>query len=131
MKKIEQKIIFKASCHKVYEMLMDSEKHAEFTGEEAEISREVGGKIKAYGDYVEGENLELIEDKKIVQKWRSSDFPEGQYSKAIFELKDVDGKCELNFTQEDVPDEEYEGLKDGWDDFYWNPMKELLEGEHE
>ncbi len=45
---------------------MDSQKHSEFTGEEANISREVGGKFNAFGDYIMGINLELVPDKKII-----------------------------------------------------------------
>ena len=69
-KNLNQAIIFKASPNQVYEALMDSKKHAKFTGDKAEISREVGGKISAYGGFIEGENLELVQDKKITQKWR-------------------------------------------------------------
>jgi len=51
---------------------MDSKKHEEFTGESAQISRRVGGAIHAYSGYIEGTNVELIPDAKIVQEWRGS-----------------------------------------------------------
>ena len=41
-KTIEQSVTFNASPHDVYEALMDSEKHSQFTGAKALISREVG-----------------------------------------------------------------------------------------
>ncbi len=41
-KSIKQKISFNASAHDVYETLMDSKKHAMFTGGVAKISRKVG-----------------------------------------------------------------------------------------
>ena len=68
-KTINQLITFKASTHDVYEALMDSKKHAEFTKGPAEISTEVGGAFSVHGEYITGENLELEQDKKIVQKW--------------------------------------------------------------
>lgn len=40
-KTIEQTVTFKAVPHDVYEALMDSEKHSEFTGARANISQEV------------------------------------------------------------------------------------------
>lgn len=86
-KTIRQIVVFKASPHDVYEALMDSKKHSKFTGAKAIISREVGGKINAYDGYIEGVNVELVPDKKIVQKWRGSDWPEGHYSTATFELE--------------------------------------------
>jgi uncharacterized protein YndB with AHSA1/START domain len=70
---IRQTISFKASPHKIYEMLMDSRTHARFTGGKASISRKSGGKFTAYDNYISGTNIELVCDKKIVQYWRASD----------------------------------------------------------
>lgn len=72
-RKISQSVTLKASPHDVYEALMDSKKHAKFTGGKASISREVGGKFSAFNGYAEGINLQLVPDKKIVQSWRASD----------------------------------------------------------
>jgi activator of HSP90 ATPase len=123
---IRQTITFRASPHEVYEMLMDSQKHAKFTGSPAKISRKVGGKISAYDGYITGENVELIEDKKIVQLWRGSDWPEGVVSKATFALKKVKGGTKLTFTQAGVPAAQFASIKQGWIDFYWEPMKAML-----
>jgi activator of HSP90 ATPase len=126
-KTIKQSVMIKASPHEVYEALMDSKKHAKFTGGKAVISREVGGKFSAFGGYSEGVNLELVPDKKIVQSWRADDWPEGHYSKATFALKAVAGGTELTFTQSEVPEEFYDDIAQGWQDYYWAPMKEMLE----
>lgn len=126
-KTIKQTAVFKASSHEVYEALMDSKKHSEFSGEDASISRKVGGKISAYSGYIDGENLELVKDKKIVQKWRGSDWPERHYSTATFELKKVPGGTKLIFTQTEVPEEFCKDVSDGWKEFYWEKMKRMLE----
>lgn len=44
---IRQTVTLKASPRDVFEMLMDSRKHAKFTGASAIISRTVGGAIRA------------------------------------------------------------------------------------
>jgi activator of HSP90 ATPase len=126
-KTIRQTVTFKASPHEVYEALMDSRKHARFTGAGASISREVGGKFTAYGGSLQGENLELVPDAKIVQTWRSDDWPEGHHSRATFSLSKVAGGTRLTFTQTGVPEEFYEDIKQGWIDYYWEPMKGMLE----
>ena len=128
-KTIKQSVTFKATPHEIYQMLMDSTKHSKFTESSASISRKVGGKISAYDGYINGVNLELIADKKIVQKWRGSDWPDGHYSIATFELKKVNGGTKLMFTQTDVPEDHYLSIKDGWREHYWNKMKKLLEEE--
>ena len=84
---IHQSIIFMASPHDVYEALMDSEKHAAFSGGKATISREIGGTITAYDDYITGRNIELIPDRKIVQDWRAVDWPERPCGSAPATLK--------------------------------------------
>ena len=86
---IKQTVTFKASPHEVYEALMDSKKHAAFTGGKASISREVGGSIMAYDEYITGKNIELVPDQKIVQDWRAVDWPEGYYSRVTFVLTAV------------------------------------------
>jgi activator of HSP90 ATPase len=127
MKKITQTIIFNASPHDVFELLMDSKKHSAFTGDNAVISRKVGGKFKAYGDYITGENLKIVDDKKIVQTWRASDWPDGIYSKVVFELVKSGKNTKLIFSQEGVPKENYAEIKQGWIEFYWDPIKKFLE----
>jgi activator of HSP90 ATPase len=126
-KTVRQSVTIKASADDVYEALMDSKKHAKFTGDKASISRKVGGKFSAFDGYAEGTNLELVPDKKIVQSWRASDWPEGHYSKATFSFKEVAGSTRLTFTQTGVPEEQYEDISQGWRDYYWAPMKQMLE----
>jgi activator of HSP90 ATPase len=126
-KTIRQTATFKASPHAVYEILMDEKQHGRFTGGEAKISRKIGGKFTIYGGNIEGVNLELVPDKKIVQSWRYSDWPAGHYSKATFALELVGKGTRLTFTQTDVPDDKYEDIKQGWKDYYWEPMKAMLD----
>jgi activator of HSP90 ATPase len=126
-KTIHQTVTFKATPHDVYETLMDSKKHAELVGAEAKISKKVGAKFSIYGGEIQGVNLELVPDSKIVQSWRYSDWPEGHYSKATFSLEESKGATKLTFTQTEVPEELYEDVAQGWRDYYWSPMKEMLE----
>ncbi len=126
-KPIHQTIIFKVSPHEVYEALMDSKKHAAFSGGKARISRKVGGAIMAYDDYITGKNVELIPDLKIVQTWRAVDWPEGYYSRVVFLFTAVPEGTRLDFTHTDVPEGTEEEFTQGWIDNYWEPMKVFLE----
>ena len=125
-KTIRQSVTLKTTPHQVYEALMDSKKHAKFTGGKATISRKVGGKFLVFDEYAEGVNLELIPDEKIVQTWRASDWSEGQFSKVTFALKEVSGGTRLTFTQSGVPEDQYEDVSQGWKDYYWTPLKNML-----
>jgi len=123
---IQQTVTFKASPHDVYELLMDSAKHAAFSGEAANISREMDGEFSAYGGYITGKNLELVPDRKIVQTWRAVDWPENHFSTVTFLLLPIPGGTSLNFTQSDVPDDTEAEFEQGWIDNYWTPMKKAL-----
>ena len=124
---IRQSVTFKASANEVYEALMDSKKHAKFTGSVVQMSRRVGSKFGVYGGDIQGVNLELVPDQKIVQSWRYRDWPEGHYSKASFSLKEVPSGTRLTFTQTGVPEQFCDDIGQGWRDYYWEPMKEMLE----
>ncbi len=127
MKTIKQTVEFRASPEEVYEALMDSKKHARFTGAKATVSRKVGGRFSVWDGYAEGKNLELQPGKRIVQSWRASDWPEGAESKVVFALAKTKAGTKMTFTQTGVPDGFAKDVRQGWTDFYWAPMKGMLD----
>ncbi len=124
---ITETVRFTATPHELYELLMDAKKHAAFTGGAAKISRRVGGAFSVFDGYAVGKNIELVKDERIVQSWRASDWKEGVWSTVTFVLAPIRGGCQLTFTQTGVPPEAVAGIRQGWKDFYWIPMKEMLE----
>jgi activator of HSP90 ATPase len=126
-KTIHQSATFRAPPIDVYEMLMDSQKHAALSGEPATISRGIGGRFTAWGTHISGFNLALRPGEKIVQAWRALDWPADHYSIATFEFYVVEGGTKLDFAQIGVPAHRYEGHCRGWNETYWTPMKEILE----
>lgn len=123
---IRQKVFFKAPPHAVFELLMDEKKHAAFTGHAAKISRKVGGEFSCYGGWIEGENVEVVADRKIAQLWRGADWPKGHFSKATFTLKKKGSGTELTFVQEGVPQSKCADISEGWKEHYWKKMKRYL-----
>src|SRR3989344_4641667 len=83
-KTIKQVVTFRASPRDLYEMIMDSKRHAAFSGNVAKIGRKVGATFTAYGGWINGKTLKLIPDRLIVQAWRGADWPKSHYSKAMF-----------------------------------------------
>ncbi|MGB5911777.1 MAG: SRPBCC family protein [Promethearchaeia archaeon] len=128
-KSIEQEIIIKCSPHDIYGAFMDSKKHSKFTESKAKISREIGGSFSIYEGAINGENVELIQDKKIVQTWRSEgeNWPKGYYSTITLILEPVDQGTLIKFKHADIPEAAYESVKEGWDLYYWDPLKDMLE----
>jgi activator of HSP90 ATPase len=126
-KTIKQTVEIKADPKVVYDAYMTSKTHSKFTGAPAKISNKVHGKFSVWDGYAEGENLELEPGKKIVQSWRASDWPEGHMSQITIKLAKKGKATKLTFTHTGVPEDFVDDIKQGWIDYYWNPMKELLE----
>lgn len=126
---IRQKVSFRADPHEVYEILMDSRKHSQLSGGKCIISRKVGGKISISDGYIAGQNVEIVPDKKIVQLWRAAEdcWPNGHFSTVTFSLAATRGGTTLSFRQTGVPFGCGKRFDSGWRDYYWAPMKEMLE----
>ncbi len=125
---IRQTVEFDAPPHTVFEALMDSKKHAAFTGSKASISRKVGGKISAWDGYIEGKNLRIEKDKVIVQSWRTTDFQEKDPdSEVMFHFSKKGKGTRLIFVHSKVPNRLAEEFRQGWIDSYWVPLKAYLE----
>lgn len=123
---IKQTILFEATPEEIYELLMDSKKHSEFTESPAVISRKSGEKFTSYGDYIEGQNIEIIQNKKIVQKWRAKDWPKKHFSTVIFELNSLGKGTKLTLSHLNVPADQYEAISQGWREYYWDKIKNYL-----
>ena len=73
MKTIKQEVHIDAKPQEVYDAYTDAKKHGEITGSKVVFEAKVGGKFSVWDGGLEGENLELVDGKKIVQKWLADD----------------------------------------------------------
>ena len=128
MKTIRQQATIRgATPHDIYETIMDSKKHSKLAGSRTTVSRRVGGAFKVGRD-LEGTNIALIKDRRIVQSWRETDWPKGHYSRATFVLSRANGGTRVTFRQSGVPDGQLRSISSGWRDYYWEPMKKQFAG---
>ena len=125
MKVIKQKIILNTTPHQLYEAILNPRIHSQFTGSKATNTGKLGGKFTAYDGYAFGKNIKLEKDKKIVQSWSTTDFPD-TITEITFQFNRIGNKTELTFTQTGVPDKFFNEISKGWKDFYWKPLKEMF-----
>jgi activator of HSP90 ATPase len=125
------KITVKLNCKAkdVFTGWLSSKTHSDFTGgAEAKMSPSEGGSFSAHDGYITGTNVEIFPHKKIIQKWRTSEFAPN----------DEDSVIELLFTQKEdytlvslahsnIPDGQGERYKKGWKDYYFTHMKKYYE----
>jgi activator of HSP90 ATPase len=124
---ITQKVVLPASPTEVYEAFTDPEKHSQLTESKATGKPKVGGKFTAWDGYIYGKFLELEAGKRLVQEWQTIDWAEGYPpSKLELTFKEVSGVTEVTLVHSNVPKEQEEELADGWNEYYWKPLKENL-----
>ena len=110
----------------VYEAWLDSEKHTGMTGGEALVSNMVGDAFHAWDGYIEGVNLELDPGKRILQKWRTSEFEESDEDSLLEILfETVEEQTRLTIRHSKLPDHGMQ-YKQGWVDAYFTPMQEYF-----
>jgi activator of HSP90 ATPase len=122
-KEIRHVVRIAASPDAIYRVLMNSHAHSAFTGARAKIDPKVGGRFTAWGSHLEGINVELIKNKRIVQAWRATDWPDGHYSIATFELKPAKNATTIVFMQSGIPTKNAKSIDEGWKTHYWQPLK--------
>jgi activator of HSP90 ATPase len=126
---LRQTVVFKAKPKSVYDALMVEKKHAAFTGAPTKLSGKAGGAFSCYGGYVKGINVELIPGKRIVQAWRGRDWPKGVYSIVTYSFAPLSGgRTKLSFAHAGIPPGDVASKMEGWETFYWAPLKKYLEG---
>ncbi|MFZ5629031.1 MAG: SRPBCC domain-containing protein [Spirochaetota bacterium] len=115
------------AASKVYDAWLDGAQHSAMTGAKATASREVGGEFTAWDNYIRGKNLLLIKNQKIVQSWRSSEFPdEAADSVLSIRLTEKHGITEVELEHADIPPGQSVQYQSGWIEFYANPMQKYF-----
>lgn len=128
MKTIRQQVHFDVSPREVYEAYVDAKKHAAITGSNVKFEAKSGGKFDIWDGEIVGENVKLIPAKRIIQKWRADDWPEGHFSDLKIDLFADGVGTRLKLTQVGVPDDKFEDISSGWHEYYWEPMKKYFKG---
>ena len=124
---IHQQVKIQAKPSAVFDTLLNSARFTEMTGgRKAEISRETGGACTMFDGDIQARNVEVVDKRRLVQAWRSVNWPEGVYSIVRFELEDQGGNTMLTFDQAGHPEDATQMLEGGWHQMYWEPMNALL-----
>ncbi len=128
VKTIRQTVILPGTPRQVFDALMTSRGHREFTGAAARISQKVRGKFMAWDGYIHGTNLKLVPGKTILQSWRPTEatWPKTYYSKVRFDLTKAAKGTRVKFTHSGVLIEHAGHLAEGWKDHYWKRLREYL-----
>jgi activator of HSP90 ATPase len=116
------------SC-RIYKAWLDSQAHAQFTGSPAKIDPRVGGDFTAWDGYISGKTLALEPCRRILQTWRTTEFPP-EAPDSILEvlIEEVEQGARVTFHHTIIPDGQSAQYREGWEDYYFKPMLEYFSG---
>ena len=115
-----------AKADAIYKAWLSTQGHTLMTGSPAKVDGRVGGAFTAWDGYIWGTFLELEENKRIVQAWRTGEFSEEHEDSHVeIILEETNGETKLTLIHTKVP-EGQDGYVKGWEDFYFKPMKEYF-----
>jgi len=123
---LHQEIELNAAPERVFHVLLDAKEFAAFTGMPATIDPSAGGAFNTFGGLIEGRNIEIIADRRIVQAWRPTSWESGVYSIVRFDLTASSSGTTLVLDHSGFPEGEFDHLDPGWHMRYWDPLKTYL-----
>jgi len=123
---VHQEIDLPATPARVYEILLDAKQFAAFTKDTAEVQPRAGETFKLFGGRIEGRNVELIPNQRIVQAWRPAAWPPGVYSIVRFELVPHASGTRVVLDHAGFTADHWETLSEGWLARYWDPLHKYL-----
>jgi len=109
--RIHQEVDFQVAPARIYEALLDAKQFSAFTGHSAEIQAQPGGSLKLFGGLIQGLNIELVPNRRIVQAWREAWWRPGYYSLVKFEFVGRGSGTHLVFDQTGIAGDDWEPLR--------------------
>ena len=122
--------IFDTSAKKIYKAWITTQGHSQMTGSPAKVYGRADCEFTAWDGYIWGTFLKLEENKRIIQAWRTSEFPEeAEDSRVEILLEETNSKTKLTLIHTNIPEGQADSYKTGWEDFYFKPMREWCNSE--
>ena len=123
--------IYPVSAKRLYDAYLTAEEHSEIIGGKADIDAISGSKFSIWDGYIKGSNLILQPYGRIVQSWRTTDFPPGAAdSKVEILLQKTEKGTKLTLIHSNLPDGDGKKYEKGWIKYYLKPMKKYFKNHH-
>jgi uncharacterized protein YndB with AHSA1/START domain len=120
---IEVSGVIHAPPDRVYKAWLDSGEHTAMTGGAATIDPNIGGHFSAWGGYIEGSTLEIEPGRRIVQKWRTTEFPMGSGDSTLeVRFEPIDNGTRVTFVHSEIPEGQATRYEQSWREQYLQPM---------
>ncbi len=124
---IRQSVVLPSAAEKLFEMYIDPITHQAITGAPVVIGEKRGSEFIAFDGALTGTMLEVIKPRLIIKSWRSINFlAEDPDSTLILSFTSDEDGGRIDLVHLDVPDQDYDGVDQGWGKYYWTPWRAYL-----
>ena len=111
----------------MFDAWLNSDEHSDFTGTKAVIRPSVASKFSAGDNYITGSNITIQPYGRIVQSWRTKDFPAGAVDSRLEILfEKANGGTRITIIHTNIPDGQAKNYEKGWKNHYFKPMKKYF-----
>jgi activator of HSP90 ATPase len=127
MKDFKKYFVIQAEPEEVFYALTNPFTIELWSGYPAIMNTEIGTEFSLWEGDITGKNIEIITNKKIVQEWYFGD----QTEKSIVTIKIFENKkgTQVEVIHNNIPDEDYENIVEGWNDSYIGAIIDFFEVE--
>lgn len=130
MKNIKKHYHIKATAEDIFTALTTPLTIEIWTGASAVMQPVAGTEFSLWDGDISGMNLEIEPGKKIVQEWYFEDeeaTPDENKSIVTIKLHSEGSSTDVELLHINIPDEAFDNIVEGWDKYYFKPLKELVE----
>jgi hypothetical protein len=114
--------VIPARAERIFNAWLSGEEHELMTGG-GKATYEPDGTYTAWDGYISGKTLEQEPGSRIVQSWRTTEFPDGAPdSRLEVLLEEASDGTKVTLKQSHIPDGQGDSYRQGWSDHYFDPM---------
>ena len=112
---------------RLFDMYLDASEHAAFTGLPVTLEPHAGGVFRAFDGMLSGKILHIERKTLIVQTWRSGNWPlTAMDSVLTLTFWPAEEGARIELVHVNVPEEDFAGVSQGWEKYYWTPWRNYL-----
>ena len=116
-----------AAPDRLFDMYLDAAEHAALTGLPVTLEPHAGGVFRAFDGMLSGKILHIEPKTLIVQTWRSVNWPlMAMDSVLTLSFWPAPDGTRIELVHVNVPEEDFAGVSQGWEKYYWTPWRTYL-----
>lgn len=115
----------KAEAEDIYAALTNPFTIELWSGYSAQMSTEPDSEFSLWEGDIIGKNLEFETNKKVVQQWFFGE--QLELSVVTIKIFEQNNSCQVELVHTNIPEEDFEDICEGWNNYYLGAIKEFLE----